>query len=92
MIGGKRFASRKEGRRYIQLQWMQRAGEIGAIELQVTFSLDVNGIHICNYIADFVYWEKGFRIVEDTKGVKTDEYKLKKKLMKAVHGITITET
>jgi hypothetical protein len=45
-----------------------------------------------DYIADFVYRdEKGGLIVEDVKGMKLPEYKIKRKLMYAVHGIKITE-
>ena len=46
----------------------------------------------CTYIADFVYVDKqGNTIVEDTKGVRTKEYRIKKKLMLYVHGIKIKE-
>ena len=47
----------------------------------------------CKYIADFVYTdnETGQTIVEDTKGVLTDVYKIKRKLMLYVHGIRIKE-
>ena len=44
------------------------------------------------YVADFVYWQDGQRIVEDTKGVRTTEYIIKRKLMKYRYGITIKET
>ena len=45
------------------------------------------------YVADFVYTdaETGETIVEDTKGVKTKDYIIKRKLMRAVHGIKIRE-
>lgn len=43
------------------------------------------------YVADFVYTEDGKLIVEDTKGVRTAEYIIKRKLMLHVHGIKITE-
>lgn len=43
------------------------------------------------YIADFVYTEKGQTIVEDTKGFKTKDYIIKRKLMLYVHGIKIRE-
>ena len=46
----------------------------------------------CAYIADFVYFENGKWVVEDTKGYRTKEYKIKKKLMLYVHGIRIRET
>ena len=45
------------------------------------------------YIADFVYHdvETGELIVEDTKGVRTKDYILKRKLLLLVHGIKIRE-
>ena len=46
----------------------------------------------CSYIADFVYTQHGERVVEDAKGFKTAEYKIKRKLMLHVHGIRIKES
>lgn len=46
----------------------------------------------CVYVADFVYYRNGERIVEDSKGVRTPEYIIKRKLMLWVHGIEILET
>ena len=43
------------------------------------------------YIADFVYYRNGEYIVEDTKGVRTKEYIIKRKLMLYIHGIKIKE-
>lgn len=43
------------------------------------------------YIADFVYQEKGKTVVEDTKGMKTKDYILKRKMMLYFHGIKIRE-
>ena len=47
----------------------------------------------CAYIADFVYFDcaLGREVVEDTKGVRTPEYIIKRKLMLWVHGIQIQE-
>lgn len=45
----------------------------------------------CAYLADFVYQEEGKTIVEDTKGIKTKDYIIKRKLMLYVHGIRIKE-
>ena len=46
-----------------------------------------------DYVADFVYAdsETGALVVEDTKGVKTKDYIIKRKLMYAIHGIKIKE-
>lgn len=43
------------------------------------------------YVADFVYFENGKRVVEDTKGVRTPEYIIKRKLMLHKYGIRIRE-
>ena len=47
----------------------------------------------CSYYADFVYTitETGENVWEDVKGVRTEAYKIKRKLMLAVHGIRIKE-
>ena len=48
--------------------------------------------HGVNYVADFVYKDKqGNTVVEDTKGMRTKEYVIKRKLMLYVHGIRIRE-
>lgn len=46
----------------------------------------------CTYVADFVYNEDGKTAVEDTKGHKTEAYKIKRKLMLWVHNIKVKET
>ena len=43
------------------------------------------------YVADFVYYENGKKVVEDTKGFKTKDYIIKRKLMLSVYGIRIKE-
>ena len=45
----------------------------------------------CSYYADFVYYENGNKIVEDTKGIRTADYIIKRKLLLYVHGIRIRE-
>lgn len=45
----------------------------------------------CAYKADFVYTENGQTVVEDTKGMRTKDYIIKRKLMLFVHGIKIKE-
>lgn len=98
-IGG--HASMKEHRRAVHLKIMERAGMISELREQVEFKLippqrSADGRFSergCSYIADFVYKDsEGRLVVEDTKGVRTDVYKIKRKLMMWVHGIVITET
>lgn len=93
-------ASKKEHYRAAQLQLWQRAGVISNLREQVPFELipahrfeDGTLERACRYIADFVYTdnETGQMVVEDTKGMRTKEYIIKRKLMFAVHGIRIKE-
>lgn len=87
------FASKREGFRWIELRQMERDGEITNLKRQVVFPLVANGQLICKYHADYVYERNGKRVVEDSKGgIRTDVYRLKKKLMFVLLGIEILET
>ena len=93
------FDSKKEAARYAELALMQRAGIISDLRRQVKYELipsqykDGKCIYrSSSYIADFVYEQNGETVVEDTKGFKTPEYIIKKKLMYYIHGIFIKET
>jgi hypothetical protein len=90
---GRRYDSAKEARHATLLHALQRDGLIRDLREQVTYRLEVNGVLVCRYRADFVYVDAvdGRTRVTDVKGVRTPEYKLKAKLMKAIHGITIEE-
>ena len=46
----------------------------------------------CAYIADFVYQKDGETVVEDSKGVRTKDFIIKRKLMLKLYGIRILET
>lgn len=82
----------KHHMRKIVLQSLEKHGEIQNLQREIPFSLDINNIHICTYIADFVYIKNGKKIIEDVKGRISTEYNLKKKLMLAIHNIEILET
>jgi hypothetical protein len=92
-VDGFVFDSKKEAARYQELKLMLRAGEIDCLDLQPKFVINVNEQRICTYIADFQYDDlrNDKTVVEDAKGVLTPAYRLKKKLMKAVHGIEVQE-
>lgn len=47
--------------------------------------------HGVSYVADFVYEKDGETVVEDTKGVRTEAYIIKRKLMLWKYGIRIKE-
>lgn len=90
---GYTFDSAGEAKRYQVLKLMQHAGEITRLEVHPHWDLAVNGIKIGRgYTADFSYRDKaGELVVEDFKGVRTEAFVLRKKLMKAVHGIDVRE-
>jgi hypothetical protein len=91
VLDGVTYASKLEARRANELAMLERAGAIVGLQRQVPFDLNVNGHLICRYIADFCYTtaETGESVVEDVKGMLTPEFRLKAKLMEAIHGIVI---
>ena len=92
-VNGITFDSRKEAHRYYELLLLEKAGEISNLKLQVPYELIPKqpGERACIYKADFVYEDQGETIVEDVKGVRTDAYKIKRKLMLWRYGIRIRE-
>lgn len=97
-VDGIQFDSAKEAKRYTKLRDMEQAGEIEGLRLQVPFeilpSFECEGVKYrgMKYIADFVYYRDGVRVVEDVKGAKTPEYRLKKKLMAYINHTNIEES
>ena len=95
VVGGKHFHSKKESLRYAQLSGMEEAGLITRLRCQPRFPLTVDGDLICVYVGDFSYIDqRGVVVVEDVKSkytAKLPEYRMKKKLMKAINKIDIVE-
>lgn len=98
-VDGILFDSKHEADRYVELKFLQRIGEIRDLQLQVPFELipkqteDGKVVErAVKYVADFVYYDKvGNLVVEDAKGMKTDAYLLKRKMMRYFKGIEIRE-
>lgn len=98
-VNGMKFDSKKEYERWKELQLLERAGEITDLRSQVRFLLidtqKKDGEKTrprTSYVADFVYKRNGETVVEDTKGCKTDSYKIKAKLLYEKYGYWILET
>lgn len=101
IYNGIKFDSLIEMRRYAQLELLLKAGKISELELQKKYILldkykngDNKTIRKIEYIADFKYKDniKNKIVVEDVKGIKTEVYKLKKKLFESIYyPLTITE-
>lgn len=110
-IQGEVFDSKKEARRFLELQMLEKAGRISGLQRQKKFVLvpaqyepettgprggKIKGKLLereVAYYADFVYFdeeEKDF-VIEDTKGVRTPEYIIKRKLMLWLNGYQIRE-
>ena len=98
VVEGIEFDSTKEAKRYEKLRALEDAGKIHGLCLQVPFELvpsfECDGVKYrgMKYVADFVYVRDGKQVVEDCKGFKTAEYKLKKKLMAYINHINIEES
>lgn len=97
---GIKFDSKKELQRYKELKLMESNNIICKLSLQQRFMLQAGytnkkgeKIRPIYYIADFFYYDriKDEWVAEDTKGVKTDVYKLKKKLFEYKYNLTINE-
>jgi len=89
------FASKKEMLRFIDLERLQKAGEIFGLKRQVRFPLEVNEQKVCDYVCDFVYCSRTdphIMIVEDVKGKILPSFRIKEKLFHALKGFKIKIT
>ena len=99
-MGDHSFDSKKEMNRFLELSLLQKAGEIEDLRCQVKYVLipaqrdeKTNKLleRECSYVADFAYLRGGRLVVEDTKGFRTKDYIIKRKLMLFRYGIRILE-
>ena len=90
-VDGIVFDSKAEARRYMELRLLEKANEISDLRLQYPFECTINEKKICTYRADFDYYEGDQWVIEDVKGFATPVFRLKKKLVEALHGIEIRE-
>lgn len=97
-IEGITFQSGREAKRYVQLRQLETAGLIQKLRIQVPFILAPSVVikgrkrPPLRYMADFVYDDAdGNQVVEDSKGKVTEGYRIKRHLMKSLHGIDIQE-
>ena len=90
--------SKREAAHWEMLKLLERSGQISELQRQVSFELaqavvlDGRKRPPLRYVADFVYIDSaGQVVVEDVKGVRTQGYRIKRHLMRAVHGIEVRE-
>ena len=98
-VNGIRFDSKREANRWAELRILERAGKIEKLKRQVKYLLIPSQYRDgkcvereCSYLADFVYIKDGRLVVEDCKGFRTPEYKIKRKLMLQLYDIRLVET
>ncbi len=93
---GRMYDSKKEAAYAKRLEYLKHAHKIEErvvrIEYQVPYSITAKNKVVATYFADFrVTYGDLHQEVVDVKGFRTEVYKLKKKLVEALHEIKIIE-
>ena len=96
VYNGYEYMSKKEANYAERLDQLKHAKlpseRVISYKNQVPFQIELNSKKICKYIADFkVLYQDGHIEIVDVKGVRTQVYSLKKKLVEAQYGIKIIE-
>ena len=82
---GRSYHSRREADDAMWLDSLLQQGLIKQVVPQYKMSIDVNGVHICNHFVDFMVILNDGRVkYVETKGIWTDIYRFKLKLIKAL--------
>lgn len=94
-LHGHTHDSKKEAERCNELHLLQRAGEIHSLEVQKAFLLiekqkyskPMKSEQKAEYKADFYYFDNQMQrwVIEDSKGHRTKDYVLKRKLVKHLY-------
>lgn len=99
VVDGVRFDSKRELKRWRELQLLERGGKISQLERQLVCVL-ARGVKIegekrarpaLRYTVDFRYRDKetGSLVYEDAKGKADTAFRIRQHLMKSVHGIDV---
>jgi hypothetical protein len=94
VVDGITFASAKEAKRYGELKLLERGEYLSDLRVQPRYDFVIGGLKVCTYVADFAYMTAMGERVEDVKSEATRKlpvYRIKRKLMKAVHNIDVVE-
>ena len=95
------FDSKAEHRRWTELKWLEQAGEISELQRQVAYVL-APAVRMgasqrlkpaMKLVVDFQYRDsKGKLVLEDTKGVVTEAFRIKAHLLKDRYGMEVRLT
>lgn len=92
---GVTFDSKKELKKWQELQLLEKSGLISDLQRQVAFPLIVNGRHVGRFTADYTWIEDGQKVVADAKSAPTRKetaYRLRKRVFEAQYApLTIRE-
>lgn len=96
VVDGVTFHSKKEASQFGLLKIMEKNGTIRDLQRQVRYDFIINGHKVGHYTADMEYTDvaSGNKITVDVKSPVTrleQAYRLRVRLLKAIHGVTITE-
>ena len=98
MVGDIKFDSRREASRWMELQLLERAGEISNLRRQV--KVELMGQHRplftrtgrkMKFTADFGYTENGVDVLDDCKGMPTRDYEVRVAVARAM-GLEVRES
>ena len=99
MVDGIRFDSKREAKRWAELKLLERAGEISNLKRQVPIKLEGRDRPLTTrtgrqmrLTVDFQYTDNrtGLTIFEDSKGVPTRDYEVRRAVA-AAQGIEVIE-
>ena len=90
VYNGRQYDSKLEAMVAGKLDMLKKAvnerNRVRSWEPQYKISIDINGVHICNYFIDFkVDFVDGRKEFWEAKGMETDVWKIKWKLTKAIY-------
>ena len=98
VVGDIKFDSKKEANRWIELQLLERAGEISDLRRQVKVELMGQYRPLLTRTGrkmrmtfDFAYTENGVEVLEDTKGMPTRDYEVRVAVARAM-GLEVRES
>ena len=95
-VDGTTYDSKREAKICEEFKILERAGQITNLVIHPSWTIEINGVHICDYTADASYYDvrggncKGFHVIDvKSDPTITDRFRLVCKLMKAVHQIDV---
>jgi hypothetical protein len=86
------FDSKREAARYNELKLMRNAELISSIDVHPVYPIYIKDMKVCDVVLDFAYtiYENSHSVHEDVKGKDNPLSQLKRKMVEAYYGFTVT--